>query len=48
LGIGNRKEEKISPIYHLIQVETEIGIGIYNITPQIVEYLKLSKIQSGE
>jgi secondary thiamine-phosphate synthase enzyme len=38
----------MSIIYHLIQVETEIGIGIYNITPQIVEYLKSSPIQNGQ
>lgn len=33
---------------HIIEVKTETGIGIYNITPQILERLASSKIQNGQ
>lgn len=37
------------PILHqFIQVETQPGIGIYNITPEIVKLLDFSSIQSGQ
>lgn len=38
----------MSIIYRLIEIETETGIGIYNITPQIVEQLKSTGIQNGQ
>jgi secondary thiamine-phosphate synthase enzyme len=35
-------------IHHLVELETEPGIGIYNITPQIRALLKSSLIQQGQ
>jgi secondary thiamine-phosphate synthase enzyme len=35
-------------IHHLVELETEPGIGIYNITPQIRDLLKSSLIQQGQ
>ncbi|MFB2917087.1 MULTISPECIES: secondary thiamine-phosphate synthase enzyme YjbQ [Aerosakkonema] len=35
-------------ISEIIYVETEKGIGIYNITPQIEKLLRVSSIQSGQ
>ncbi len=34
--------------YHLIEVETQAGIGIYNITPQINELLQKTAISNGQ
>lgn len=31
-----------------IKVETSQGIGIYNITPQIIKFLKLTSIKNGQ
>ena len=35
-------------IHHLLELETEPGIGIYNITPQIKALLQSSLIQQGQ
>ncbi len=34
-------------IHHLVEVETDPGIGIYNITPKIKDLLAASAIQNG-
>lgn len=38
----------MSRFYHLIEVETQTGIGIYNITPQINELLQKTAIKNGQ
>jgi secondary thiamine-phosphate synthase enzyme len=35
-------------VNQMIEVETEVGIGIYNITPQIKDLLASSSIQNGQ
>ena len=35
-------------IHHVIEVETQAGIGIYNITPQINELLQKTAINQGQ
>ncbi len=38
----------MSIVNHLIEVETEAGVGIYNITPQIKDLIASGAIQNGQ